>query len=398
MARPPIGLFVSALVFALGLGACSGMSTGNGSLPGTADATQTIGDTADALLARRTGSQNAATAIAAANTLGGRVRQLGLLSADDAWTGLLPNSLHRSVRSHSCRDGIELFAPDRNGDANSTEELVFYEAGCARVAIDDVRTYTSTGAQSETVHHTTSFYAPGKSSAFAVATSTSAYSNATIGAYGLPQVPAGFANVTAAQVVVNRSTVLSADAELVVMPGSRYSGTFCSDSAGYDPTGIVSLDSTFGWQGGTLSGGSRTGDGSSVTLSATPAGTVFAGPIGSLSIATRTQNLSCPIGTPDFTLAGGTALGTYSIPIKITLHRGRLYSMNVTRAVLPNGDTLSVRTHHGQGQGNRTYIWGVVRNGRTSIAAFHLNTFGNGALTITSTGAQYKIVDWIVVQ
>jgi len=39
-----------------------------------------------------------------------------------------------------------------------------------------------------------------------------------------------------------------------------------------------------------------------------------------------------------------------------------------------------------------------VSNGRTSVATFHVNTFGNGALTITSTGAQYKLVDWIVVQ
>lgn len=390
MARSPIGLVVTALAFSLALGACSGMSGSNGSLPETADATQTIGDTADALLARRTGSQNAATGIAAANALGGRIRQLALVGVDDAWTGSRP---------HSCRDGIELLAPDRNGDANSTEELVYYETSCARLAVDDVRTYTSTGTRSETVHHTTSFYAPGSSSAFAVSTSTSAYSNAMFGAYGLPELTAGFANVTAAQVVVNKSTVLSTDTELIVAPGSRTSGTFCSDSAGYDPSGIVSLDSTFGWQGGVLSGGSRTGDpGRWVTLSATPSGTAFAGPIGSLSIAAGTQNLSCPIAAPDFTLKGGTALGTYSIPIKVTLHRGRIGSVEVTRATLPNGDTLNVRTHRSQGQGNRAYIWGAVSNGRTSIASFHVNAFGMGALTVTSTGAQYKIVDWIVVQ
>ncbi|HEY1978375.1 MAG TPA: hypothetical protein VGG89_17615 [Candidatus Baltobacteraceae bacterium] len=400
MARPPIGLVVSALTFSLAMTACSGMSGSNGSLPGTTDdATQTIGDTADALLARRTGSQNAATGIAAANAFGGRIRQLALVSADDAWTGLTPDALHRAPRLRSCRDGIELFAPARNGDANSTEELVYYEPGCARLAVDDVRTYTSTGTHSETVHHATSLYAPGRSTPFALATSTSAYSNATIGAYGLPDIAEGFANVTAAQVVANKSTVLATDAELVVMPGSRTSGTFCSDSAGYDPSGIVSLDSTFGWQGGVLSGGSRAGDPSTfVTLSATPSGTAFSGVIGSLSIETATQNLSCPIATPDFTLAGGTALGTYSIPIKVTLHRGRIYTVNVARAMLPNGDTLSVRTYHGQGQGNRAYVSGQVKNGRTSIATFHVSTFGNGSLTITSTGAQYKIVDWIVVQ
>lgn len=400
MARPPIGLVVWALALSLAMTACSGMSGSTGSLPGTADdATQTIGDTADALLARRTGSQNAATGIAAANALGGRIRQLALVGADGAWSGLMPDALHQGARLRSCRDGIQLFAPDRNGDANSTEELVYYEAGCAQLAIDDVRTYTPTGNHSEMVHHTTSLYVPGKSTPFAVATSTSAYSNATIGAFGLPDLEAGFTNVTAAQIVANKSTVLSTDAELVVMPGSRTSGTFCSDSAGYDPSGIVSLDATFGWQGGVLAGGSRSGDPSRfVTLSATPSGTAFSGAIGALSIATGTQHLSCPISAPDFTLTGGTVLGTYSIPIKVTLHRGRIYDVSVTHALLPNGDSLRVRTHRGQGQGNRAYISGIVSNGRTSVATFHVNTFGNGALAITSTGAQYKIVDWIVVQ
>jgi hypothetical protein len=398
MARPPIGLVVTALAFSFGMAACSGMSAGNGSLPGSADVTQTIGDTADALLARRTGSQNAATGISAANALGGRIRQFALAGADDAWTSVRPDVLRRAVRSHACLDGIELFAPDRNGDANSTEELVFYNAGCSQLALDDVRTYTSTGSHSETVHHTTSFYAPGRSMPFAVATSTSSVSNATFGRYGLPELGSGFANVTAGQVVVNKSPVLSTDAEVVVMPASGASSTFCSDSAGFDPSGIVSLDSTFGWQG-VLTSGTRTSEGTGlVTWSATPSGTAFSGAIGSLSIATATQNLSCPIARPDFTLAGGSAIGTYSIPISVTFHRGRLWSVTVSRATLPGGDTLSVRTNHARRPTSRDYVSGAIRTGRTSIATFGVNAFGNGTLTVTSTGAQYKMADWIVVQ
>jgi len=397
MARPPIGPVVSASALALGLAACSGMSGSNGSLPGSADTTQTVGDTADALVAHRTGSQNAGTGIAAANALGGRVRQLAFASADDAWTEAGPDAMLGSARQHACVDGIRLFAPDRSGDPNSTEELVYYDSGCTRLALDDVRRYTATGAHSETVHHAASLYGPQGLTPIAVGTSTSAYSNATFGAYGLPNLAAGFAGVTSAQVVVNRSTVLSTDSELIMMPGTRSSGTFCSDSAGYDPSGIVSLDSTFGWQGGILAGGSRSGEpGRFVTWSAAPSGTVFAGQMGALSIAAGRQNLSCPIATPDFTLAGGTPIGTYSIPMTVTFHRGRIARLNVTRGTLPNGDTLAVRTHRERGQG--VYISGEVSSGRTSIAAFRVSTFGNGTLTITSTGAQYKIVDWIVVQ
>ncbi len=398
MARSPVGLVVSALALSFAMTACSGMTSGNGSLPGSADITQTIGDTADALLARRTGSQNAGTGISAANVLGSRIRQLSLASVDDAWADLLPNAA-RTNHLRRCEDGIELFAPDRNGDANSTEALVFYDQSCASLAVDDLRTYTPTGSHSETVHHTAAFYAPGSSAAIAVAVSTSSISNATIGRFGLPDVAGGFANLTAARVVVGKSQVLSTAGEFVMMPGNRSSGAFCGDSAGYDPAGIVSLDSTFGWQGGVLSGGTRTAEGSGfVNWSAAPSGTAYAGPIGSLSLSMATQNVSCPIARPDFTLAGGSALGTYKIPISATFHRGRIWSITVRSAVLPGGDTLSVRTNHARHQASRDYISGAIRNGRTSVATFAVNAFGNGTLTVTSTGAQYKIADWIVIQ
>lgn len=398
MARSPVGLVVSALALSLAMTACSGMSSGNGSLPGSTEVTQTIGDTADALLARRTGSENAGTGISAANVFGGRIRQLALASSDDVWTGLLPNA-GRTAYLGRCEDGIELLAPDRNGDPNSTEALVFYDQGCSSLALDDVRTYTTTGSRSETVHHTAALYAPGSSAAVASATSASSIANATIGRFGLPDAAAGFAEVTASQVVVRKSQVLSTAGEFVMVPGSRSSAAFCGDSAGYDPSGIVSLDSTFGWQGGVLAGGTRTVEGNGfVTWSATPSGMAYGGPIGSLSLSTATQNLTCPIARPDFTLAGGSALGTYTIPMSVTFHRGRIWSITVHDATLPGGDRLTVRTNHARHQSSRDYVSGAIRNGRTSIATFGVNAFGNGTLTVTSTGAQYKIADWIVVQ
>ena len=168
---------------------------------------------------------------------------------------------------------------------------------------------------------------------------------------------------------------------------------------GEPATGIASLDETFGWQGGILSGGTRTTKGNAfVTWSATPSGTIYQGAIGSLSISSATQNTSCPIAKPDFSLTGGTSLGTYSIPIAVSFHRGQLWSVTVSNGSLPNGDTLNVRTNRAHREGARGYIVGAVTNGSTSVATFAVNAFGNGVLTVTSTGAQYKIVDWIVVQ
>lgn len=127
--------------------------------------------------------------------------------------------------------------------------------------------------------------------------------------------------------------------------GSSGTNGFCSDSAGFNATGFPSLHKTFGWQGG-VAGGTRTvnGDGS-VTWQAVHAGSVFSGAIGSLSISAGSPNAQCPISTPEYSLAGGT-----------------------------------------------------IADGGTQIASFDVDVFGDGTLTVTSSGVQYVIDDWHVVQ
>src|SRR5579862_966015 len=311
MARPT-SLFAFATILAsLALTACSGGNLGQGgsSLP-TADSVQTVSDTADALVARRTGTQNAKESIQATNALGARLQNLSSVGVDDVWGSLRYGAANvRRGHAQRCQDRVELFAPDRNGDPNSTEALFFYDVHCTQVALDDVRTYTSTGSNSETVNHTDSLYPPGGATALATHSGTTSISNATIGAYGIPNAAAGFAAVSSDQVTVNANAVVKTSSEFVMMPGSQQMSTFCEDSAGYDPSGIASLDATFGWQGGILSGGTRSTNGSGFTSwSATPSGTVYQGAIGGLSIAGGTQNVSCPIATPDFSLAGGTSV------------------------------------------------------------------------------------------
>jgi hypothetical protein len=394
MARPTVAVFLAAAL-GLALSACSG-GTGvtGGSIPSTADSTQTVGDIADALVMRRTGSENARSGIGAAEVLGARLRQMIPLAGDAAWdgaAGATPSTLER------CRDGIELFAPDRNGDANSTEALVFYDPGCRRLALDDVRIYTPTGANSETVARSDAFYAPGASAPTAAATTQSTVSNATFGSYGLPLPADGFATSSTTHVTVGRTPILSAGAEFVMMPGTAGSNAFCENSAGFDPTGVVSLGETFGWQGGVASGGSRTVSGNTVTWRATPAGTAYTAAPGALSILSGTTSDACPIASPAYTLAGGTAAGSYALPLTVQFRHGMLWNVSIARAALPGGDTLRVRTVHRAGRGH-SLIEGAVSNGGTPIARFAVNLFGMGELTVVSTGAQYRIVDWVVVQ
>ena len=171
------------------------------------------------------------------------------------------------------------------------------------------------------------------------------------------------------------------------------------DSSGFNDTGIAKLNETFGWQGGVLSGGSRTvNSDNSVTWTATHAGTTFKGAIGALSIATGTQNTACPIATPMFTLAGGTSTGTYSIPVVATYLHGMLESLTITNATLSNGTTLSVATNSALPPSSAGYITGTIGRGTTQIATFAVDAFGDGTLTLTATGAQYVITDWHVVR
>ncbi|HVA32747.1 MAG TPA: hypothetical protein VNG31_01290 [Candidatus Baltobacteraceae bacterium] len=388
----------------LGIAACSGggnVARGAGSLPSLGDGVQTVGDTADTLVARRTGSQNARAGIAAANALGVGMKsiQLGNLAS---WTGApSADAATSSGMPHNgqCRDGVEFYAPDRNGDPNSSETIAYYDPRCTELARDDVRLYASTGPNGETVNHTDTLYAPLSATAIAAGTGTTTYSNATFGSFGIPNVAKGFAATDSSQLTVQNVAVATRKAEFIAVPSTPTVGSFCGDSAGYDPTGIASLDQTYGAQSGVLSGGSRLSTGNGFTTwSATVSGSAFQGSIGSLSIATGAQNTACPIAVPDFTVAGGTSLGAFSIPFDVTFRRGMLWSLTIINATLPGGDTLNVRTHRNRHKSAAAFLTGLIRNGSTKVASFSINAFGNGQLTIASTGAQYRIVDWTVVQ
>jgi len=305
----------------------------------------------------------------------------------------------RSVTPGTCSNGVEFFAPDKNGDADSTETIDFYDPVCAVEARDVVRIYTSTGATSETVNLTEALFAPGNTTPIATRTETHAISNATFNRNGYPLAADGYDLVASDDLNIAGSRTLVGNRELVMAPATSGTNAFCTDAAGYNATGFLRLGITFGWNGGVLSGGSRTvnSDGS-VTWTATQTGTLFKGAIGSLSVASGTQNTACPIATPMFTLAGGTALGSYSIPITVTYVHGMLESLTITNATLSNGDSLSVTTNPGQAPSSVLFITGTIANGSTQLATFAVDAFGDGTLTVTATGAEYIITDWHVVR
>jgi hypothetical protein len=314
-------------------------------------------------------------------------------------TGTQASSSSRQSATGACNDGVEFFAPDKNGDANSTETIDFYDTACTDPARDVVRIYTSTGASSESVALTESLFAPGNATAIATRSETHTITNGTFNAYGYPLAANGYDLVASDVLTIGSAKTIDSDRELVIGPTSGGSNAFCSDSAGYNATGFPKLGITFGWQGGVLAGGSRTVNaGGSVTWAATHAGTVYKGALGGLSVASGTQNTSCPIATPMFTLAGGTAVGTYSIPISVTYAHGMLVSLTIANATLGDGDTLDVTTNTSLPPTSSQYVTGSISSGSTQIATFAVDAFGDGTLTVTASGSQYVITDWHVVR
>jgi hypothetical protein len=351
---------------------------------------QTVGDAAALVAHHHTGSQDATMAIAAAGALGSRVAELA-----EEGRGSDPAN-----ESGGCRDGIEFFAPDRSGDWNSSETREFFDSGCRNLARDSVRRFQPNGPNSERVDVVTSIYAPGARAAIAVRKETSEISNATLGPWGFPIVRNGFAQRSARQLWVKNQEQSVTYAEMVALASPSGATSYCQDSAGYNAAGIPSLDAAFGWRGGTLASPVPTRNierGGLVTLSSRQSGVAFAGPIGALSILAGRSNISCPIDTPAYGLAGGAPSGDFSMSVRVTYRHGTLWDLSVSEASFSGGYRLDVITTRGANRA-RTSVAGALTNGRTRIATLATDTFGDGELTITSTGVQYRMIDWTVVR
>jgi hypothetical protein len=298
----------------------------------------------------------------------------------------------------TCNSGVEFFAPDKKGDANSTERIVFYDNACTQIQSDAVRIYTATGANSETVQRTVSRYTLDNTTPSSTRTETVKFANATFDQFGYPVYKNGFDRTHAGELDVDGVKTTDADGEFLLQPSSNNSATFCADSAGFNATGNASLNETFGWAGMIPSGTRTVNSDGTITWNVTHQGNTYTGPIGGLSIAAGAQNTACPISTPMYTLAGGTLKGQYSIPVQATFAHGVLSNLTVNNAALANGDTLNVQTNGGVSPGDEHFISGTLAKGGTAIANFNVNAFGDGTLVVAASGKAYQIDDWHVVK
>lgn len=385
--RTPILLVLAAT---LSLAACGGGSGTGSPAPSTGGGGGNTTQSAQA---------QAETAIDTANSVGDPVKSLTSFNQSVSGVSLATRSgsYRTDLANGVCTNGVEFFSPDKNSDPNSTEEQYFYDTACTEIARDVVRLYTINGT-SETVTRTENQYAINNATAIATRVTTNNFLNGTYGTNGFPNPANGFARTSTSTLTIGTAKTLNNDDELVMLAGTGGVNTFCADGAGYNATGIASLNETFGWESVT-NGGTRTANNDgSITWQSTHAGTAVKGPIGSLSIAIGTANTACPISTPDYTVAGGTSQGNYTIPVTATFLHGELTNLAISGATLPSGNTLNVTTNTSVSPTNSQFIVGTVSNGTTQIATFAVDTFGDGTLTVTSSGTQFVITDWHVVK
>lgn len=183
-----------------------------------------------------------------------------------------------------------------------------------------------------------------------------------------------------------------------ILSGSEliaHGSDYCQSSAGYSVDGIPSLDATFGWEGGAVSGGRRSAGARGAAIwSANASGAVVQSPIGGLSLSHTNASGSCPLTAPAFVLNGGASENAFSLPVSMAFINGRLANLSVVNGRFANGESLEVTT-----PANRQplQVLGSIARGHTRVASLRVNASGNGTLTITSTGAQYVVGDWIVV-
>jgi hypothetical protein len=410
MAR--LAFFAITAASAIAFASCSSTSGGgNAGRAGSAIpafGAETVGDAAAIVTHQPTDSQNAAAAIAALDALGSRI---GSLASDEiASDPINPASSARAVPDGSCEDSFEFFVRQPRGDAAaqaspSTETREFFDPGCTQLARDAVRIVRSIGPTEEIVNRTIRLYAPAHSAPIATRFESSRISDARFGRWGFPLAGDGFSRTTSSALWISHRKQAVSSSKIVVLPSRTSASVYCEGSAGYSATGIPSLDATFGWEGGTLeSPGSpssvRTDDGEGiVTTSSTQRGNIFIGPIGSLWLNAGRPASGCPAAARTQTVAGGTPAGVFAIPIHATFRRGTLSGLFVPGAAFGGGYALSAYTvgRAGEDLGSVT-IDGIVNDGRVEIATFEANPFGTGALTLTSTGAQYRLIDWTIVR
>lgn len=386
----------AALISVAALAACSG-GAGGGSLPHGGGG-------------GGNGTPLAQTAISATDAIGSPLKAFATFEKTDfaSGSGAVGAGVLRAGTS-PCNAGAKYSVPDLTGDAHSSQTQYFYDTACTSLARDSVRTFQSTSATSEIVHTSEKLYAYAGSTTgpvIAQRDDTTTINSPSFDGNGYPSRAQGYSRESNGFLDVGSTATILSNYELIVAPasGPQLSGVgtvnaFCSDQAGFNAVGIGTLGNTFGWTGMVASGTRTVNNDGSVTWTGTHVGNGYIAPVGSMSVATGQLNTACPLAAPAYTVVGGgTAVGSHSIPYQATYLRGVLVNLTVTNAQLEGGLTLNISTTPAQAPQSDLLISGTLSNANGMVATFNMNAFGNGALTIASTGNQYTITDWHVRQ
>ena len=220
---------VAVLTASALLAGCSG--GGGGSSPLSAPATQSSpGNTSQA---------QSEAAVSDANALGSPLQDFNDFDKTIAspGSGTDASVRGRDVANGVCNEGVEFFAPARNGSANSTETIDFYDPACTQEARDVVRNFTPASASSESVAVTESLYAIGNATAIATRSEMRTITNGTFNADGFPISSDGFDMVESDTLNISGAKTIVSSRELTLEASSNGVTDYCSDAAGYNATG-----------------------------------------------------------------------------------------------------------------------------------------------------------------
>jgi hypothetical protein len=380
---------IFALCALFALGACAGNRPSFQPLQ-TTSAIETVGDAAAAVAHSATDSDVTAAALNATNAFGAPLRNIS--TSNPIWplvAGSTPNGV--------CRDGVESFVPDRSGDPDSQEVAQYRDRQCTNMARVTVAILRSASPSSETIDRSTWMYGNRSTSPSALRESITIVTGASIDPSGHPAQRDGYVVTTSTRLSVGNRVQSVAGLQEVAVAGNA---AHCEAAAGYDVAGVPSLDATFGWQSASVENTPRdlVSANRAVVLS-NQTGRLFVGPIGSLSISGGALQPSCPIARPAYTLSGGDISGTFKMAAQAAFHNGKLSSLRVAGGSMSGGYRFDAWTDaKPRGAAGERHVHAVLSNEQSHIAVIDVDRFGDGAMTVTQTGEQYRLIDWTVVR
>lgn len=307
----------------------------------------------------------------------------------------------------------ETFTAAANGNPASTDLKRYVgstpsSCAAANLISETTRSWMpSTDGLAETVNVVISKYeTPGASSPTAVRTETVNYgASNNFTPYGYPIFQPGTLRDETTTINVGGQAVSQTADEFVyggALPGGATGNYFCGDQTGFNAVGDSTLDETFGWadQSEGTTGQRVIVSPTQVVMSSTRTGTVYTGPIDSMTIQTNTPNTVCPFTSGPMyqaNVTGGYLRIPFTLPLAYTFTSGFLTKVAITNGTLDNGQvTVSIKSANPSGPGQKlltgTITWAATNQ---TIGTFFESINGFGTLTVGANS--YNIADWHVI-